>query len=99
MDIDINNEGDIINLIGVDTVMKFIFVCDGIIAFKTIKPILVDGAYYNFEIDFFIDEEDDCVEFFCYSSFSDFLIKYKIYQLKYSFGDVNAILYERRYDE
>lgn len=96
MDVKIENEADIINLIGFNTMLKFSFISDGIMTYETIKPILVDGTYYNFEIEFFV-EEDKNIEFFCYDSFSDFLIKYKIYKLKYNHGNFNNILYERQY--
>lgn len=96
MDVKIENEGDIINLIGFNTVLKFSFISDGIMTYETIKPISVDDCYYDLEIEFFVEEAFN-IEFFCYDSFSDFLIKYKIFRLAYIVGEVSHTLYERKY--
>lgn len=96
MDLKIEHEGDIVNLIGVNTLLKFSFISDCIVTFETINPILIDDCYCDFEIEFFV-EEVETIQFFCYDSFSNFLLKYKIYKLTYKVGEVNKLLYERKY--
>jgi len=99
MDIKIEHEGDIINLIGLNTVLKFHYISDAIITFKTVKPLLIDDVYYDFVVEFFAENDVTKLEFFCYDSFSEFLIKYRIHQLSYELGDINVILYRRKYDD
>ena len=96
MGLKIEHEGDIVNLIGLNTVLKFSFISDCVVTFETVKPILIDGSYCDFEIEFFVEETEN-IEFFCYDSFSDFLLKYKVHKLAYKAGEVNNILYERKY--
>lgn len=96
---EIQNEGDIINLIGYETILKFDFLSDSIMTFNTISPINIDGNYVNFQIEFFIEDDITSLEFFNYDSFSNFLLKYKIFRLC-KINDISQdVLYKRKYDK
>jgi len=96
----IQNETDIIKLIGYETILKFSFISDGMMTYETLAPDPRCQDLYNYEIVFFI-EEGTQPEFFCYDSFSNFLLKYKIYQLEKICMNDNSreVLYSRKYDE
>lgn len=76
--IELNNEADIINLIGYKTPMKFIYASEGLFTFNTITPDdSIEGIVF-YEVEFFSEPDND-IEFFAYDSFSNFLLKYKIH--------------------
>ena len=52
-----------------DVTFKFEFISDGMVAFKTLNPIDVDGNYTEFMLTYYADED---IEFFCYSPYHNF---------------------------
>lgn len=73
----INSEAEVINLIGYETAMRFLFYSDGIITYKTVIPKDNDMCFY--EVSFFVD---DGLDFFAFDSFSNFLEKFQINEVK-----------------
>lgn len=72
-------EADIINLIGYETVLKFVFTSEGIFTFETIIPI--GDNLDKYEIDFYTKNKGH-QEFFRYDSFSSSLLKYQISEVR-----------------
>lgn len=96
---DLFSEADVINLIGYETPLEFVYATEGMFTFKTLIPTKKSLSHY--EIDFFRQEGKE-LEFFKFDSFSNFLSDYQIYRVTEcsDFDDsVREVLFLSKYEE
>lgn len=78
-------------------VFKFHFMMDNIMTFQTLNPIFIGSELANFNICFYYESGRD---FFCYSSFHDFLDNFKISSVELcDYGNKNesVIMYSSKF--
>jgi hypothetical protein len=111
----LETEAGVINLIGYETAMEFVYIDDYTFTFKTAIPqkigeqvIDVDNNNRDivvpvngfYEVTFF-EEENESVSFFKLDSFSNFLEKYQIHQVVLIgiLSEDREVLYEKQYQK
>lgn len=94
----LTNEQSIVNLLTKTTMLKFSFATDGILHYKSITPKKIEGEFYIFEIEVFLEDLDT---FFDYASIEDLKEKHQIFRLKCTdiSNEKNQELYYQMYDE
>ena len=91
----LKTEQEVIDLIGKETILKFDFMSEGLLAYDTVVPKIIDGDLISYEITFFYKELKD---FFCYDSLSNFLSEFQIFELAVNVSGNRTILYHNKYN-
>lgn len=69
-----------------EDVFKFTFMSEGTIHFETLNPMYINGELHRFCISFYYTNDND---FFCYSSFIDWLDKYQLQEVSVISDETN----------
>ncbi len=97
----LQNEVEVLNLIGYKTALQFRFSSENIIHYQTIVPVN-EFNYYN--ISFFLSDDNDKT-FFNFDSFEGFLLEYQIHEVqlldidKKVIGDIYFSEYDKDYNK
>lgn len=85
---ELKSEEDIVELIGLNTAMKFKYMSEGIIQFQTVVRNCYDNMdLFTYVVDFYIGE-GNAQEFCNYDSFGQFLSNYRIHSVTIDYDGV-----------
>ena len=88
-------ELEVRKLVGLNTILKFDYLVDNIVEYKTVQPSLVDGNYINYKLSFFYE---DCDTIFDYDTLDGFLGTMQVFEvteISDSAADYNNIYYNK----
>jgi len=93
----LENEQAIINLLGKNDTLKFVFATDGVLTYETAIPKLIEDQAVHFKLEVFYEILDS---FFCYERVSDVVTRKKVFRLEsISMDGQTKELYKKKYDE
>lgn len=93
---ELKTEEQVLELIGKDTALKFECFVDGVMDYKTVLPVLVDGNYVNYLICLFYEDLQPFLKYETLSSLSKFKIFEVIEVLETS--NTTETLYHKKYN-
>ena len=74
----LQDKSQILELIGKETILKFDFMCDNIMVFKTLSPI---RDYKNYEVEVFFESGES---FFCYEKLEELIREKQVFEVNES---------------
>lgn len=83
------------------TLFRFHFRHEGIIDYRSVVPVEMDGMYCDIKVEFFDNSEGEDA-LFAYETFEDISEKYKIFEivkLPIIINDQREVLFHQKYDE
>ena len=83
---ELTTQQECIDFIGKETILKFNFGSEGVLHYKTITPLEINGDYFKAELTVFLEDNAD---FFCYEPLGDLMFKKQIFELRLKDGYSN----------
>ena len=75
---ELKTEKEVIDLVGEETTLKFEFMSDNLMTYKTLVPFIKDGDLKRYKISLFYEDLQDI---FAYDNLSNFLSNFQIFEL------------------